>query len=242
MRQSGPTRGFTLIELMIVIAIIAVIAAIAIPGLISSQRAANERNAAGSLKTFSTAQADFRGNDRDGNRIQDFWTRDVSGLYTLCPIGSTEPIKLIEISLSGADSNPLGAAASPTSGDETVNLAFSVQSPKSTYWYVAMETDESGNAYSVVTNGLSPLDDKPWFNRTKFAILAYPESYPAGRSTFQVNEGNVIYKRTLSGSVRPAGGLIPPGVALVQAGVAGVAPLMTWPTDAELRVEYSKLD
>jgi prepilin-type N-terminal cleavage/methylation domain-containing protein len=58
--------GFTLIELMIVIAIIAIIAAIAIPGLLSSQRASNERNASASLKTIASAEADFRGNDRDG--------------------------------------------------------------------------------------------------------------------------------------------------------------------------------
>src|SRR6516165_7868464 len=76
-------RGFTLIELMIVIAIIAIIAAIAIPGLLSSQRASNERNASTSLKTITAAQADFRANDRDGNHVNDFWTADVKGLYTM---------------------------------------------------------------------------------------------------------------------------------------------------------------
>ena len=37
-----------------------------------SSRASNERNAAGSLKTFTTAEADFRANDRDGNRVPDY--------------------------------------------------------------------------------------------------------------------------------------------------------------------------
>src|SRR6187455_327077 len=76
-------RGFTLIELMIVIAIIAIIAAIAIPGLLSSQRASNERNASTSLKTLSSAEADFRSNDRDWNHVNDFWTANVAGLYTM---------------------------------------------------------------------------------------------------------------------------------------------------------------
>ena len=63
------SRGFTLIELMIVIAIIAIIAAIAIPNLIASRKIANETSALSALRTVSTAQAIFRENDRenDGN-------------------------------------------------------------------------------------------------------------------------------------------------------------------------------
>ena len=102
-------QGFTLIELMIVIAIIAIIAAIAIPGLLSSSRASNERNASSSLKTFATAEADFRSNDRDGNKISDYWTANVAGLYTMTHSsisGSTDdPIKLIELSIAAADTD-----------------------------------------------------------------------------------------------------------------------------------------
>ncbi|HVR83252.1 MAG TPA: type II secretion system protein, partial [Planctomycetota bacterium] len=81
--RKGKKGGFTLIELMIVIAIIAIIAAIAIPGLLSSQRASNERNASTSLKTLTSAEADFRANDRDWNHVNDFWTGDVKGLYCM---------------------------------------------------------------------------------------------------------------------------------------------------------------
>jgi prepilin-type N-terminal cleavage/methylation domain-containing protein len=52
--------GFTLIELMIVIAIIAIVAAIAIPGLLRAQISANEGNASASLRSLSSAQANFR--------------------------------------------------------------------------------------------------------------------------------------------------------------------------------------
>jgi hypothetical protein len=38
----------------------------------------NERMSSVSLKTITTAQADFRSNDRDGNRSNDFWVLDVS--------------------------------------------------------------------------------------------------------------------------------------------------------------------
>jgi len=53
-------KGFTLIELMIVIAIIAIIAAIAIPGILAARRSANANAAMGNLKSFSTAMTVYQ--------------------------------------------------------------------------------------------------------------------------------------------------------------------------------------
>lgn len=52
-------KGFTLVEIMIVVAIIALVAAIAIPGLLRAKVAANESFAQASLKTISTSAEVF---------------------------------------------------------------------------------------------------------------------------------------------------------------------------------------
>ena len=53
-------KGFSLIELLIVVAIILIIAAIAIPNLLRSRMAANEASAVGSLRTINTAEVTYQ--------------------------------------------------------------------------------------------------------------------------------------------------------------------------------------
>ena len=57
---SRKQKGFTLVEIMIVVAIIALIAAITIPNLLRARHNANETAAIGAMRTLSTAMESFR--------------------------------------------------------------------------------------------------------------------------------------------------------------------------------------
>ncbi|MFH1876514.1 MAG: prepilin-type N-terminal cleavage/methylation domain-containing protein [Candidatus Omnitrophota bacterium] len=60
-------KGFTLVEIMIVVAIIALLAALAIPALLRPRMAANEAAAQATLKTLSTASETFASSNANGN-------------------------------------------------------------------------------------------------------------------------------------------------------------------------------
>ena len=63
--------GFTLVEIMIVVAIIALLAAIAIPNLLRARISANDAMAQGTLRSMSTATETF-GTGNNGNYPANF--------------------------------------------------------------------------------------------------------------------------------------------------------------------------
>ena len=165
-------QAFTLIELMIVIAIIAIIAAIAIPNLLESRISSNEAAAASSLKSgIFPAQVTFQSGsyvDIGGpsttaaNGIGDFAEdlRDMAG-FTAGAASDTDSIPNLPLSM-----------LPPTWNTTTENALNAVGPNNSSYIYVCDSNFESGFATVCW-----PVDGLDSVGRRRFAINASGQVY-----------------------------------------------------------------
>lgn len=185
--MSRTKKGFTLIELMIVIAIIAIIAAIAIPNLVQSRIRANEASAVTAVKAYATAQVTFAAG-RHGREATNLTPNTVATDY--CPnfrnlfygVQANDTNKNLElISMAHADAfidepSPVGGATNPS-------LATPAGNPTPYTGYQFIEPAE-----------LTGLD----FG-TKFGQLAVPaNSSSTGNNAYWIGLQGTVYMTGLT--------------------------------------------
>jgi hypothetical protein len=157
---------------------------------------ANERNAALTLKTLATAEADFRSNDRDGNHVNDFWVADVSGLWRILAKGGA--LQLIELAVAVADARPavtLDTAGALPSDAQTKLQIVGKAMTKAGYQFAAIEK------YQDETGAFVKYDEGKGRNLSRFGFCAYPAEYGAkgGKTTFVLTESNTLYRKDTGG-------------------------------------------
>lgn len=184
-----------------------------------SRKAVPEKKVIAALKVLAYAMADFRANDRDGNRVQDFWTGDVAGLRYMtsaCSKGNDDPpIRLIAADLAAADAAPLRA------GDASGEYAAPDSPSRSGFYpyrFRIMTKDGSVDPpipYQQDTGGTGKMGAV--HNASRFGICVYPSgNHAGGRRTLIINEGNVIFASPADGK-----------------------PVLRWPSDQELASKWT---
>lgn len=144
----------------------------------------------GCLKTLISAEHAFRTDDRDANKVNDYWVGDVSALYRLVPATGGDSIKLIEPGVALMDQAPMGK-----SGFAWLKPIAETGTPASKYGYhlraMTYRVDDLGKWI--------PYHAGDGRNRDHFGFCAFPDA-DDGRRMLIVNEKQVFYAKKFSGA------------------------------------------
>jgi len=174
MRKSE--SGFTLIELMIVIAIIAIIAAIAIPNLLSARLNSNETASVATLRNIISAQAQFQTTARaDENN---------NGVGEYGSFGE----------MSGAIGVRGGSVLNPPVLSTAFRTVNNSRVTRSGYNFQIYVPDNAGAGVAEqATGGYAAGDVDPDLAETTWCCYSWPVSYGnTGNRSFFVNQGGDI--------------------------------------------------